>query len=63
LAMQLRERLGLDPKSEAELANAQSDAARNVVDLDGLRARGRAALERRRELESAERLRDEEEAE
>ena len=41
LAMSLREKLGLDPKSEAELANAQADAARNVVDLDALRARGR----------------------
>jgi hypothetical protein len=54
LAMQLRERLGLDPKSEADLANAQADAARNVVDLDALRARGRAALARRRELDAAD---------
>jgi hypothetical protein len=44
LAMQLRERLGLDPKSEAELASSQADAARSVVDLDALRARGREAL-------------------
>jgi hypothetical protein len=57
LAMSLRERLGLDPRSEAELANAQADAARNVVDLDALRRRGREALQRRRELE-AERVRD-----
>jgi hypothetical protein len=54
LAMQLREKLGLDPKSEAELTNAQADAARNVVDLDALRARGRAALARRRELDAAD---------
>jgi hypothetical protein len=54
LAMQLREKLGLDPKSEAELANVQADAARNVVDLDALRARGRAALARRRELDVVE---------
>jgi hypothetical protein len=54
LAMQLRERLGLDPRSEADLANAQADAARNVVDLDALRARGRAALARRRELDAEE---------
>jgi len=49
IAMQLRERLGLDPKSEAELANAQADAARSVVDLDALRERGREALAKRRE--------------
>jgi hypothetical protein len=54
LAMSLREKLGLDPKSEAELMNVQADAARNVVDLDALRARGRAALQRRRELDAAE---------
>jgi hypothetical protein len=54
LAMSLREKLGLDPRSEAELANAQADAARNVVDLDALRARGRAALARRRELDAAD---------
>jgi hypothetical protein len=52
--MQLRERLGLDPKSEAELANAQADAARNIVDVDVLRARGREALARRRELAEAD---------
>lgn len=54
LAMSLREKLGLDPKSEAELMNVQADAARNVVDLDALRARGRAALQRRRELDVAD---------
>jgi hypothetical protein len=57
LAMQLRERLGLDPKSEAELASAQADAARSFVDLDALRARGREALKARRALESAQHLR------
>jgi hypothetical protein len=61
LAMQLRERLGLDPKSEAELAQSQADAARSVVDLDALRARGREALRARRALESAERLRGDDE--
>jgi hypothetical protein len=54
LALELRSRLGLDPRSEAELANAQADAARNVVDLDALRARGRRALKARREHESGE---------
>jgi hypothetical protein len=47
LAMSLRERLGLDPKSEAELARDQADAAKNVVDLEVLRARGRQALAER----------------
>jgi hypothetical protein len=55
LAAQLRERLGLDPKSEADVANAQVDAARSVVDLDALRARGREALARR-DVELVERL-------
>jgi hypothetical protein len=50
LAMQLRERLGLDPKSEAELANVQADAARNVVDVSALRERGRQALRARSAL-------------
>ncbi|MDQ6853139.1 MAG: hypothetical protein M3046_05510 [Actinomycetota bacterium] len=49
LANDLRQRLGLDPRSEAELASVQADAARSVVDIDALRARGRAAVERRRE--------------
>jgi hypothetical protein len=48
--MQLRERLGLDPKSEAELARGQAEAARSVVDLDALRERGRAALKARRDV-------------
>jgi hypothetical protein len=42
-----RVRLGLDPRSEAELANAQADAERSVVDLDALRAAGREAIEAR----------------
>jgi hypothetical protein len=44
LASELRGRLGLDPKSEAELVTAQATAAHEVVDLDAIRARGRAAL-------------------
>jgi hypothetical protein len=58
LAAQLRGELGLTPKGEAELAKSQSEAARSVVDLDGLRERGRQALAGRQALESAERLRD-----
>ena len=49
LSNELRQRLGLDPRSESELVSAQSDAARNVTNLDELRARGRAALKARRE--------------
>jgi hypothetical protein len=52
LAMQLRAQLGLDPASEAALATAQADAARNVVDLDALRAKGREALKARRALDA-----------
>jgi hypothetical protein len=44
LAIELRARLGLDPRSEAELVTAQASAARDVVDLDALRERGRQAL-------------------
>ncbi len=47
LASDLRGRLGLDPRSEAELLRDQTTAARQVVDLDALRARGRAALDAR----------------
>jgi hypothetical protein len=48
LAMELRTRLGLDPRSEAELARDRSEVERNVVDLDALRARGSAILDSRR---------------
>jgi hypothetical protein len=51
MANEMRQRLGLDPRSEAELANVQADAAHNVVDLEALRARGRAALEKHHERE------------
>jgi hypothetical protein len=47
LANELRGRLGLDPSSEARLVTARADAARQVVDLDGIRARGRRAIEAR----------------
>jgi hypothetical protein len=59
LAMQLRASLGLDPRSEAALAAEQADAARSVVDLDALRARGREALKARRELGVGGRVRGE----
>lgn len=47
LASDLRSRLGLDPRSEAELLRDRAEAERSVVDLDAIRARGRAALETR----------------
>jgi hypothetical protein len=50
LAAELRHRLGLDPRSEAELLAARADAARNVVDLDAIRRRGVEALRSRGEL-------------
>jgi hypothetical protein len=52
LAAQLRDSLGLTPKSEAELAQSQASAAQSVVDLDALRARGREALKARRALDA-----------
>jgi hypothetical protein len=58
LASEMRGRLGIDPASEAALARGQADAARSVVDLDALRARGREALKARRELDAGGRLRD-----
>lgn len=43
----LRGKLGLDPKSEAELAKARADAHRSVEDLETLRERGREFLDER----------------
>jgi hypothetical protein len=45
LAVELRATLGLDPKSEAALARERAGATPAVVDLEGLRERGRAALD------------------
>ncbi len=47
LAIELRARLGLDPRSEVELARDRAQATREAVDLDAIRARGRASLEAR----------------
>jgi hypothetical protein len=47
LALDLRARIGLDPRSEAELVREQAEAAGATFDLDALRARGRAALDAR----------------
>lgn len=49
LATEARSRLGLDPRSEAELHKSRAEAARTVVDLDAIRRRGREALQRRAE--------------
>lgn len=46
-AQKLRERLGLDPKAEAELARERADAHHATFDLEVIRARGREALEAR----------------
>ncbi len=43
LAADLRGRLGIDPRSEAELARERADASRSAVDLAGIQARGREA--------------------
>lgn len=44
LAIQLRSKLGLDPRSEAELATSRAEATASVYDLDALRERGREAM-------------------
>lgn len=51
LAIDLRARLGLDPRAEAELAQTRGEALRNMVDLEALRERGRRALNERRDVE------------
>lgn len=43
-----RARLGLDPSSEAALARERLEARRSAVDLEGIQARGIAALAARR---------------
>lgn len=40
-----RQRLGLDPKADADLARSRLDAERHAVDLEAIQAAGRAALE------------------
>jgi hypothetical protein len=50
LAIELRARLGLDPRSEAELARDRAQASRELVNLDAIRERGRVALAEREEV-------------
>ena len=45
LAIDLRARLGLDPKSEVELASSRAQATLHVFDIEELRARGREVME------------------
>jgi hypothetical protein len=47
-AARLRERLGLDPVSDAALKKSQAEVLQLAADLEGIRERGRQVLERRR---------------
>ncbi len=47
LAADLRAKLGLDPKSEAELASSRAQATLHTFDIEELRARGREVMELR----------------
>jgi hypothetical protein len=60
-ASEERRNLGLDPASHAKLESARSEAVRGAVDLSQVRARGRAALEARKQRELVEHLRGDDE--
>lgn len=47
LAADLRGRLGLDPKSEADLASSRARATLDAFDIEELRSRGREVTEHR----------------
>jgi hypothetical protein len=47
-AARLRERLGLDPASDAALSKARAEAVAAVADLEAVRERGRQVLTTRR---------------
>jgi hypothetical protein len=53
----LRADLGLTPRGHLELVAGRAQAEHSIVDLNALRAKGREALARRRQLELAGRLR------
>ena len=57
-ADQARRRLGLDPRSDAELAKAVSEAQALTADLDSVREAGRAALAAREQAQVVEVGRD-----
>jgi hypothetical protein len=46
-AQRMRERLGLDPLADAQLAKTRSEAVLSAVDLESIRQRGREAFARR----------------
>lgn len=48
LAAELRARLGLDPRADADLRKAQVEAVASAVDLEAIRDRGRTAIAGRR---------------
>jgi hypothetical protein len=47
-ASRARERLGLDPVSDVQLQKSRAEVVALVADVQGIRERGRAVLERRR---------------
>ena len=49
-----RQRLGLDPRSDAQLARETAEATSSVADLDAVRAAGREALRRAEGVEVVE---------
>jgi hypothetical protein len=54
----LRADLGLTPRGHVELVAGRANAEHTLVDLDEIRRKGRRALEARRALDEAERVRD-----
>ena len=48
MAQTMRERLGLDPRAEADLHKARAEAIHATADLEAIRARGREVAQRRR---------------
>jgi hypothetical protein len=54
----LRADLGLTPRGHVELVAGRAQAEHQLVDLDGIRRRGRAALRARQAIEAAEPVRD-----
>jgi hypothetical protein len=52
-AQRMRERLGLDPLAEAALAKTRAEAVLTTVDLESIRARGRAAWAARQAEDAA----------
>ena len=54
-----RQRLGLDPKADADLAKSTADASTAIADLDAVRAAGREALSAAESAEVLSTARDE----